>query len=351
MSSQRQSWIIAVLAIVIAMLSWALVYFAKDELKLATVTPDESIRTRSALKDQQGHAALELSPAVQQASGIVTAQLRAAHSGASLDVSGMVVSLQPLIEARAQYFSSTGEASALRASISALRTDHARLRTLFEDDRNVSERAVLAAESQLQTELARLRAIEQRSAGQREAMRLAWGGTLAEWAVNPQSKAFDGLISGKELLLQFSLPHGVSDTAQLSIFLPSARHISTRRVSAAPGSDSLLPGATFFYLAPAQDLRVGMRVVARMKKGNGSREGFLVPSAAVVWHAGKAWVYTKAEDEDDLFVRREISTAEEDGDAYFNVVDWGDDQEVVVSGAQLLLSEEFKFQIRNENED
>jgi hypothetical protein len=39
------------------------------------------------------------------------------------------------------------------------------------------------------------------------------------------------------------------------------------------------------------------------------------------------------------------------GDGFFNVVDWDDDIEVVVSGAQLLLSEELKFQIRNENED
>ena len=69
----------------------------------------------------------------------------------------------------------------------------------------------------------------------------------------------------------------------------------------------------------------------------------------MVWHGGKAWAYVK--DEDDLFVRKEVSTAQELASGWFDATHFQPGDEVVVSGAQLLLSEEQKFQIRNENED
>ena len=78
--------------------------------------------------------------------------------------------------------------------------------------------------------------------------------------------------------------------------------------------------------------------------------GVIVPAGAVVWHAGKAWAYVKDDDEEDSFARFEVSTSDEMEGGWFNAAGF-DDDEVVVSGAQLLLSEELKYQIRNENED
>jgi multidrug efflux pump subunit AcrA (membrane-fusion protein) len=97
-------------------------------------------------------------------------------------------------------------------------------------------------------------------------------------------------------------------------------------------------------------LRAGMRVVARISMGGAPVTGVIVPSAAVVWHAGKAWAYVK-DDKEDSFARFEVSTADETPGGWFNAIGFDDDDEVVVSGAQLLLSEELKYQIRNENED
>jgi hypothetical protein len=98
-------------------------------------------------------------------------------------------------------------------------------------------------------------------------------------------------------------------------------------------------------------MRVGMRVAGRLKLGGKVREGVVVPSAAIVWHAGKAWAYVKDDDEDDVFTRKEVSTALEMPGGWFDTGHFEEGDEVVVSGAQLLLSEELKFQIRNENED
>src|SRR5262249_42178958 len=122
-----------------------------------------------------------------------------------------------------------------------------------------------------------------------------------------------------------------------------------RFVSTAPQTDATLPGVTYFYLVAGQGLRIGMRVAGQLKLGGNVREGVIVPGAAGVWHGGKAWAYVK--EGADLFVRREVSTADERGSGWFDATHFETGDQLVVSGAQLLLSEEQKFQIRNENED
>ena len=87
-------------------------------------------------------------------------------------------------------------------------------------------------------------------------------------------------------------------------------------------------------------------------------KGIIIPSNAVVWYAGKPWAYFKqatnivadSRNSENEFVRKPISTDTEIDAGWFNQgVDA--DSEVVISGAQLLLSEEFKYLIKNENED
>ena len=125
--------------------------------------------------------------------------------------------------------------------------------------------------------------------------------------------------------------------------------VQARFVSEAPRSSQAVPGNTYFYLVKGADLRVGARVVARVTTGNTSIDGVIVPNEAVVWHAGKSWVYRKQDA--DTFGRYEVSTQHPLGDGWFEATGLHAGDQVVVSGAQLLLSEELKFQIRNENED
>ena len=85
---------------------------------------------------------------------------------------------------------------------------------------------------------------------------------------------------------------------------------------------------------------------------SGSTNGIIIPSNAVVWYAGTPWAYFKQGK--DQFVRKPISADTEVGSltdgGWFNQ-GLDANSEVVVNGAQLLLSEEFKYLIKNENED
>ena len=102
-----------------------------------------------------------------------------------------------------------------------------------------------------------------------------------------------------------------------------------------------------------------------------------MPASALVWHAGQPWIYVQAgaggqDDDDDApaaaasaastpasapaaaareaFTRRAVPLARRVGERWF-LPGMDDDTPVVVRGAQVLLSEELKFQIRNENDD
>ena len=90
-------------------------------------------------------------------------------------------------------------------------------------------------------------------------------------------------------------------------------------------------------------------MLARVATDDASFDGVIVPNEAVVWHAGTSWAYLKHDAE--TFGRYQISTENQLGEGWFQQTSMRVGDQVVISGAQLLLSEELKFQIRNENED
>ncbi|MET1083519.1 MAG: metal transporter, partial [Burkholderiales bacterium] len=86
-----------------------------------------------------------------------------------------------------------------------------------------------------------------------------------------------------------------------------------------------------------------------LPRGGAARDGVAVPWAAVVYPGGKAWAYVQTGT--DEFARRAVETGAAVEGGWFNDKGLEPGEAVVVSGAQLLLSEELKYQIRNENED
>ena len=74
-----------------------------------------------------------------------------------------------------------------------------------------------------------------------------------------------------------------------------------------------------------------------------------VPAAAVVWWQDRAWVYQRTEP--DKFVRVEIATDLPAPGGGYIVAGMPHDVEIVTSGAQLLLSEEFRSQIQVDEDD
>src|SRR5262249_17226846 len=220
---------------------------------------------------------------------------------------------------------------------------------LFEDDRNVSERVVVAAEAQSRSDQARLAAADQTAAAILDPLRPEWGATLPGWAAGPHQGPPKGPPERAQGPVRSTFPDGPAGRLPAVSVAGRGNPRPARFVSPAPRTDPTLRGATYFYSANADGLRVGMRVVGRVGLDGGPRDGVIVPSSAVVWHGGKPWVYVKGEG--DTFLRREVSAAEAVPGGWVDAAHFAPGGEGVVKGAQLLLSEELRFQIRNENKD
>ncbi len=354
MKLQPAQTIIAVMAAVIALLSWALIYYARDEMGALSRESEESIETITAAGVDAGRAVVNLSAESQAAAGIELHTLETSKRDATFEAYGMVANLQPLAELRGRYLVAAAEAKAARATLAAAETEYRRMDALFRDDRNVSEHAMQAARGRYRAELSRQAAADQAALSIRDAMRGAWGETVAGWSVDPDSTIMRRLLSQTAFLIQLVLPHDAPRAAargRISVAPTLSRDGArpARFVADSPQIDPAFPGETYFYLVEGGGFRTGMRVVARIGMGGAALSGVTIPSSAVVWHAGKAWTYVK--DKEGRFARHEVSTAAEVEDGWFNASGFQAGDEVVVSGAQLLLSEELKYQIRNENED
>lgn len=348
------SVIISVMAVLIAALLWAVVYFARDEWHLKADARDDNLPVHANVGNEDGFATVRVSAQGQRASGIATRELEQAAARASTEVYGTVANIQPLLDLRARYVAAIAEARALRAAAANSEADYQRVKKLFDQDRNVSERSVQAAQAQWNADQARVSGADQAIAAVHASIGVAWGEALARWATNPESEAFEALAQQREVLVQLVFPFEMQPQAGKAALTVAPASIdapghAARYVSPAPQGDSTLPGATYFYVASSEGLRAGMRVAARLHLAGKSQSGVIIPAAAVVWHGGKAWAYVR--EDDDTFVRKEVATDHEVAGGWFNAANFEPGDDVVVSGAQLLLSEEQKLQIRNENED
>ena len=363
--NRKATMVIAIQAILIILLFWFMVYFAKDEFETASGNGAEdgstSLLSSNSAKDK-GAATLLLSKASQQQSGIKTIALSSTQHQASTASFASVEAVDSLLEMRTRYLTAIADSNVIRSSMGNKQQNAQRMQLLNQDDKNISDSAVQEAWASLHAEQAKLSASQTLAKGIRDSMHQQWGSVLTDWATQANPKQdFLSLLHFQTVLIKVSLPFDASPNATSVIQISQIGGQAIAKatfVSAAPQADTALQGKTYFYLAPAKNLRAGMRVSARLDSQKQSSKGVIVPHEAVVWFANQAWVYQKlAADKpgSDKFVRRLISTEveieSETISGWFNTAGFVPGNELVSSGAQLLLSEELKYQITNENDD
>jgi hypothetical protein len=347
--------ILALQTLIIVMLFWMLVFYGKDEYEAGKEENGEVISTPSHITTENGTATITISPASQKLSGIATTVLQASSYQAQTLSFGTVISLETLLELRTRYLAARAEAGVVQASLANSKRDYERMEQLNLDDRNVSDRAVASAEAAWRADEAKLAAIDTATTSLRDAMRQQWGDTLAVWATQPPpGDAMQRLLQHQDVLLQVTLPPDspIPDKDKPLLVSPAgaaSQPVKAVFVSASPQTDTMLQGRTYYYRAPANNLRTGMRVTITLAGQSASRSGIDVPASAVVWYANQPWIYQKQGE--DKFVRRRINTDIETDSGWFNTAGIQAGDKLVTTGAQLLLSEEFKYQIKNENED
>ena len=351
MTIHRSALIIGLQTVVIVLLAWALVFYARDEWKFGTDKDDESIKTTSRTSVKEGRPSVKLSEQAQAASGIVTEPMKPVSAAPEYRAYGIVMNLQPLIELRARYSTARSEAMSAGAALANSTSEYKRLMALLRDDRNVSERVVQAAEATWKSDQARLTAAEQLAANTLDSMRNQWGNTLSGWAIEHESAMFARLMKSEDVIVQIAMSNSPTSVGSAKVAVAPAESNAKPRpaqfVSASPQTDTALQGRTFFYRVPGEGLRIGMRLTAQVRTEGATLNGVAISLRAVVWYAGKAWVYVMSGN--DEFTRYEVNPQQESGDHWIVTNGLSPGDKVVVGGAQLLLSEEQKYQIKTDD--
>ena len=363
--NKKYTIIVVLQALLIVTLFWVLIFYGQDEYEAYRAEQEEEIESPSRVAEVQGINVVTLPLTTQQNSGIQTAKVASTTFQGEIKSFGHVVSIDRLIEAKAQYIQLQSNIQLASAGSEQKIQQYQRLKTLNDDDKNVSDLAVQESLAAVNADKNNISAAQLQLKNLRTTVELQWGKELAQIAFSDKlSPHLAGLLSKNNVLVQISLPLNTlsplkNSTIKITPLTETFKPITAIYVSPATTSDSNGFGNTFYYSAPANLLRIGMRVNVEVDPIAGDEtKGIIIPSNAVVWYAGKPWAYFKHATNKEVdsknaandFVRKPISTDTEIDAGWFNQgIDA--DSEVVISGAQLLLSEEFKYLIKNENED
>lgn len=336
------------MGLVIIGLIWALIYFARDELRLHAAAEDELRPPSLVERDESGMPSVRLTPAAQKASGIEIAQPLAVRAGSEREAQATVLDVEPLFALRAQAQEARAETARLAAQLARSESERERVQALFDDDRNASERTLQTARSQAEQDRAALQAARARERGLQARLLQGWGtlGTMAdEDGRHPDLQA---LAQRRASLVAVALRGEGEVPAQMQLRLPDGSDlIDARRLGPAPRNLSFAAGETWLYRTE-RVLPTGLRLAARGITG--SELLHLVPNSAVIWYAGLPWIYVRDDDEPEEFIRQALPAESQRPDGWL-APSLEDDARVVTRGAQLLLSEELKHSLADENDD
>lgn len=288
-------------------------------------------------------AAVVFDADTQKRADIAVAPVQAVTRRGEIEALAMVLPPQDLIELRNAYIAAQTQVDKAKAALYASQREYERVKALYGDEQNLSLKTLEAAQVAWQADEAVARGAGESLDAVERGARQKWGSVLAS-AIAGNAPLFRRLAEQREVLLRLATPSGTGVTKAPVTVRVAANDGSFRTaslVSASPQADPRIQGATFFYTAPADSLLPGTTLTAYLPTG-AEQTGGIVPAAAVVWWQGKAWIYLRSAS--DRFVRKELPNAMPIEQGWF-ALGMPKGTELVVRGAQTLLSEELRAQI------
>ncbi len=292
---------------------------------------------------ENGRTLITLDAPTQQRLGFTLATLAATVTREQAAFPAVVLSLQELATFRNSYVATQAQLQRARLQAELAGKEYARLKTLFGENQNISEKSLQSAEAALQSDEADVRAAEQQLNLQASSIRQEWGAVVTKWATEGSPQFLRILGGGQErgdALIEMTVPSGAASAPPKSILLelPSGGRSRATFVSTFARVDPRIQGTSFLYLASGQPgLAPGMNLVARLSVGT-LLKGVVIPASAVIWSEGKAWVYAQVSA--DGFTRSPVATDLPVDNGYFAAEGFQTGDKIVTVGAQALLSEE-----------
>ncbi len=303
---------------------------------------------------ERGEPIITLDAEAQHAIGLQMSELKPAKYQDQVRAYGTVLDLAALTTLNTNYISAVSQLNTARARLAASQPAFMRAQALYA--KNIGNLVqVQTTEAAVIADRAAVEAAESQVRTLRATAMQEWGPVIGN-AMVADGGLITRLIERVEFLLQITLPPGVQlddvpPTASVEV-VGKPRRAEVRYISPATRTDARIQGLTYFYAAPANSgVLPGMNVRAFLANGK-PVDGVIVPASSIVWWAGRAWIYRCTGE--DTFSRREIPVdmpAEQNGGFVVPASLLANEGAVVTTGAQMLLSEEFRSQIQVEGDD
>jgi hypothetical protein len=337
---------VALAGIMVAGVAGAVVWgFLESREELDRETEREK-PVKAAARVTSGTGVIRVDRAAQERSGIETMRLPAARHVDQIRAYGMVLDAARLTDLSNSYVNAEAQLRTVQAKIAFSKAAFERAQKLFDNERSISQAQLQSAEAAYRSDEAGVGAAGSLVRTIAATAHQEWGPVLGASLVE-RSAAVLRLIERQDFLVQVTLPPGIpapKSVAEAAIEAPASRRATITLVSPATRTDARIQGVSFFYLAPADSgVLPGMNVLAFLSSGDGA-DGVAIPAEALVWWQDRPWVYRRTEP--DTFVRTQIATDQPTPGGGYIDRNLGKEAEIVIRGAQLLLSEEFRAQIQ-----
>ena len=342
-SAFRIVLLVLIVAVVAGGLIWG--FFAGRGEQAAEAQREAPVKAPSRVSSENGLTVLSFDPPAQRANGIVTSVLAPTRQRVEGQATGIVVQLQPLLDLKASYNTPATDLIRARANARASSAEYERLRLLNQDGKNASDKALEAARATAESDAALVQNAQQAITVLKGTTLLHWGPVVAGW-IEGNSPQLDSLLMQRMFLLQVTSTTAGPFAApkEATVQYADGTHATARFVSVLPQLDPRLQEPSLLYLlSPHPGLVPGVNVSVFLPSGQ-EQTGVVVPSSAIVWSQGTAWCYV--EQSPGKFARTAVATNESATHGWFVTSGVASGANVVVAGAQTLLSEEFRSQIQ-----
>jgi hypothetical protein len=348
--SKKSKWALAIVVVTAIVITLVWAFLARPNERTTEAERDRPVATASRLVVQNGEAVVKMPPADQQRNGIAVAPLTPTARRQEFRATAVVLSMQELNDLRNRYVSAKAQLQKTQASLEVSHQEYERLEGLYQHERNASAKAVQAAEGTMRADEAANKAAQDAVFITENDVRQRWGPRVATWLLDG-SPEFDRLVRQQDLLIQATPISGTEITAPPTASIQTAQGqiVSAGLVSRLPRLDPRLQAPSFLYVTRSNpNLIPGMSLILLLPSGT-PVQGVVIPRDAVVWWNGRAWAYVQTAA--DQFVRREVSMEMPVPNGWFTAMGFSPDEKVVVTGAQQLLSEEFRSQLQGAGEE
>ena len=278
--------------------------------------------------------------------GLQTAVLEAATHPEQFRAYGAVLDVARITDLTNSYANAQAQLQTAQAKFDVAKSAFERAQNLVHSA-ILAKRDAEAAEGTFRTDQASLTAAESQVKTLAATARQEWGPVIGKGVVERSPQVVQ-LIERDQFLVQVTLPPGVVLAEPPGAALAQApsrnANIDLHYVSPATRTDARIQGLSYFFVASGDSgLLPGMNTIVYVPSGK-TYEGVFLEDTAIVQWQGRSWVYLRAGP--DTFKRHPISTDQPVSDDDYVVQDIPPGSEIVIQGAQVLLSEEAKSELR-----